>query len=78
MLYEVITILGAREALADAPEAAQFKWRSTCQWIDGVRSRSTINGFFGLGAEQTRERSFGVEADHPECFAAEDMAPTLV
>jgi len=74
----VEALLGAREALADAPEAAQFTWRSTCQWVNGVRSRSTINGFFGLGAEQTRKQSFVVEADHPECFAAEDRAATPV
>ncbi len=74
----VEALLGAREALTDAPEAAQFKWRASCLWMNGVRSRSTINGFFGLGEEQARKQSFAIEADHPECFAAEDQAATPV
>jgi uncharacterized OsmC-like protein len=74
----VDALLGAREALEQAPEAAQFKWRATCDWLNGTHSRSTIEGFFGLGAEQAREKAFKVEADHPTQFAAEDNAPTPV
>lgn len=74
----VEALLGAREALEAAPEAAQFKWRATCEWMNGTHTRSTINGFFGLGEEQAREKTFSVEADHPEVFAAEDKAPTPV
>ncbi len=71
-------LIGAREALGAAPEAAQFKWRATCEWVNGTHSRTTINGFFGLGEEQTRKNTFSIEADHPEVFAAEDNAPTPV
>ena len=74
----VTALLGAREALEKAPEAAQFKWRATCEWLNGTHSRSTINKFFGLGAEQSRNRNFAVEADHPQVFASEDHAPTPV
>jgi len=74
----VEALLGAREALDAAPEAAQFKWRTTCEWVNGTHSRSTIGGFFGLGEEQSRGKTFMVETDHPEVFAAEDLAPTPV
>jgi uncharacterized OsmC-like protein len=74
----VSALLGAREALEKAPEAAQFKWRATCDWLNGTHSRSTIETFFGLGAEQSRDKTFAVEADHPKIFAAEDNAPTPV
>jgi uncharacterized OsmC-like protein len=74
----VDALIGAREALGQAPEAAQFKWRATCEWVNGTHSRSTIGGFFGLGEEQSREKPFTVEADHPKQFAAEDNAPTPV
>jgi uncharacterized OsmC-like protein len=74
----VSALLGAREALEKAPEAAQFKWRASCQWLNGTHSRSAIGNFFGLGAEQSRNRTFTVEADHPQVFAAEDNAPTPV
>lgn len=72
----VQALLGAREALEAAPEAAQFKWRTSCEWVNGTHSRSTMNGFFGLGEDQKRQNSFTMEADHPEVFASEDNAPT--
>jgi len=74
----VDALLGAREALDQAPDAAQFKWRATCEWLNGTHSRSTIENFFGLGAEQSRDKTFRVEADHPHVFASEDHAPTPV
>jgi uncharacterized OsmC-like protein len=74
----VEALIGAREALDATPEAAQFTWRGTCEWVNGTHSRNTIGGFFGLGEEQTRQRNFTVDADHPEQFAAEDKAPTPV
>ncbi|MDP6692337.1 MAG: OsmC family protein [Alphaproteobacteria bacterium] len=74
----VEALLGAREALDAAPEAAQFKWRTSCEWVNGTHSRSTISGFFGLGEEQARSKDFTIESDHPEVFAAEDHAATPV
>ena len=74
----VTALLDAREFLQQAPEAAQFKWRAACEWLNGTHSRSRVGGFFGLGAEQSRSKSFAVEADHPQVFAAEDHAPTPV
>jgi uncharacterized OsmC-like protein len=65
-------ILEAREALSGAPEAGQFKWRASCSWVSGTHSRSTVDGFFGLGEEQTHRQVFSFEQDHPECFASED------
>jgi uncharacterized OsmC-like protein len=74
----VDALLGAREALEQAPQAAQFKWRATCEWMNGTHSRTMISTFFGLGGEQSRGKTFAVEADHPQIFAAEDQAPTPV
>jgi uncharacterized OsmC-like protein len=74
----VAALLGARETLEKAPEAAQFKWRASCEWLNGTHSRSAIGSFFGLGSEQARNKTFTVEADHPQVFAAEDNAPTPV
>ena len=74
----VSALLQAREALQQAPEAALFKWRAACEWVSGTHSRSAIGSFFGLGAEQSRNKTFSLEADHPQVFAAEDHAPTPV
>lgn len=73
----VEALLGAREAITGAPEAGQFKWRARCDWVEGVHSRSTVEGFFGLGAEQDRNATFQIDADHPEQFAAKNagMSP---
>ena len=71
-------LLEAREALSQAPEAAEFTWRATCKWINGTHSRSTVEGFFGLGEEQRHKTTFTFEADHPEVFASEDHGATPV
>jgi uncharacterized OsmC-like protein len=74
----VDALLGAREALTEAPEAAAFKWRATSEWINGTHSRATVDGFFGLGDEQKHRQTFQFDVDHPEIFAAEDNGATPV
>jgi uncharacterized OsmC-like protein len=74
----VEALLGAREALTAAPEAARFRWRATCNWLNGTHSHSTVEQFYGLGGEQSHRRSFSFDADHPEIFAADDAGATPV
>src|SRR5215831_835520 len=74
----VAALIAAREALTDAPEAAQFQWRAACEWKNGTHSHSTVEGFYGLGQEQHRKTTFHFEADHPEVFASEDQGATPV
>jgi uncharacterized OsmC-like protein len=74
----VEALLGAREALTAAPEAAAFKWRATCAWVNGTHSRSSVEKFYGLGAEQTHKTEFKYDADHPAIFASEDKGATPV
>ncbi|POF32418.1 OsmC family protein [Roseibium marinum] len=69
-------LIGARGAFEQTPEAAQFTFHSTCDWIEGTFNRNTINSYFGLGQNHERKRTFTIEADHPEVFAADDRAPT--
>lgn len=74
----VEALLGARAALTQTPEAARFTWRATSEWVNGTHSRATVDGFFGLGAEQKHRQPFRFDADHPELFAAEDKGATPV
>jgi uncharacterized OsmC-like protein len=74
----VDALLAAREALRGAPEAAQFKWRASCKWLNGTHARSTVQGFHGLGSEQSHKTEFKFDTDHPEIFAAEDKGATPV
>ena len=74
----VSALLDAREALTDAPEAARFQWRASCEWKNGTHTNSTVEGFFGLGEEQARKSTFKFDADHPQVFASEDKGATPV
>lgn len=74
----VEALLGARDALSKAPEAAQFTWRAQNEWIRGTHSRSTVEGFFGLGEEQKHRQPYSFDADHPQIFASEDNGATPV
>ena len=74
----VAALLGAREALTAAPEAASFKWRASSEWLRGTHSRATVDSFFGLGAEQKHRQTYQFESDHPEIFASPDNGATPV
>ena len=71
-------LLGARGLLTETPQAAEFQWRATCEWQNGTHSRSTVEGFFGLGEEQRHRTRYLFDADHPEIFASEDNGATPV
>ncbi len=75
---DVAALLGAREALTEAPEGAKFTWRASCDWINGTHSATTVKGFFGLGEEQSHRTEFRFDSDHPELFASEDNGATPV
>jgi len=72
----VEALLGARQALTDAPQAAQFQWRATCEWLNGTHNRSTVTGFSGLGQEHDHRQPYSIDSDHPLAFASEDNGPT--
>ncbi|MDX1382674.1 MAG: OsmC family protein [Thermoanaerobaculia bacterium] len=74
----VDALLAAREALTETPEGAKFNWRASCKWQNGTHCRSTVQGFFGLGEEQSHHTEFSFDADHPEIFASEDHGATPV
>jgi len=74
----VEALLGAREALTAAPEAARFVWRAESEWQNGTHTQSFVKGFFGLGEEHSHVREYVYDTDHPEVFASEDKGSTPV
>jgi uncharacterized OsmC-like protein len=74
----VQALLEARDVLAGAPEAAQFTWKATSKWTNGVHSKTTIQNFFGLGEERSHKSEAVFDADHPEVFAAPDNGITPI
>ena len=74
----VDALLGARDALSKAPEAAKFNWKASCKWLNGTHSQTSIQGFYGLGQQQSHKTEFTFDTDHPEIFASEDKGTTPV
>lgn len=74
----VEALLGAREALTEAPDGAKFRWRATSEWAGGTHTKSVVEDFFGLGEEQKHQKAFHYDTDHPEVFASEDKGSTPV
>jgi uncharacterized OsmC-like protein len=74
----VEALLGAREALTQAPEAAKFVWRAESTWKSGTHTVTSVKKFFGLGEEQSHRQAFAYDTDHPEIFASEDKGSTPV
>lgn len=71
-------LLGAREALTAAPEAAKFQWRASSVWVRGTHTKTAVNSFSGLGEMQQHRTEFTFDTDHPAIFASEDVGPTPV
>ena len=74
----VQALLEAREVLKGAPEAAQFTWRASAKWQNGVHSQIKVQSFFGLGEERGHKEESVFQADHPAEFAATDNGITPI
>jgi uncharacterized OsmC-like protein len=68
----VDALLGARAALADTPELAQFQWQTTVSWINGTHSSASVDAFYGFGEQQRHKTTYTYDIDHPLAFGAED------
>jgi uncharacterized OsmC-like protein len=75
---DTATLFATLDAVKAAPEAAKFQFRADNQWLRGTHSRSTIDGFYGVGAERAHERTFTFDADHPAVLVGRDNGPTPV
>jgi hypothetical protein len=70
-------LLGARDALSQAPAAAEFTWRSTTSWIHGTYSRSSVEGFSGLGEDHTHTSVFTFDADQNRGIQLRQVTATV-
>jgi uncharacterized OsmC-like protein len=69
-------VYGTLDALKAQPEAARFEFRATNRWINGTHSRSTIQGFWGAGQEDSsREAPFVLDASEPPVLFGNNEAP---
>ncbi len=64
------------DAVVAEPALAQFQFRTDNHWIDGGHSRSSIQGFSGVGQEDaTRTEPFTIDADEPPVLLGHNLAP---
>ena len=76
---DVPTLFATLDAVKGAPEIAAFQFRASNEWISGTQNRSTIQGFYGAGQEDTsRPTPFTYDADHPTVLVGNNNGPTPV
>jgi uncharacterized OsmC-like protein len=76
---DVPTLFATLDAVKGSPQIAGFQFRATNTWISGTHNRSTIQGFYGAGQEDTsRTVPFVYDADHPAVLVGTGQGPTPV
>jgi uncharacterized OsmC-like protein len=69
-------LAGTVEHIGADSTLARFQFRARNQWIDGGHNRTTIQGFYGAGREDTsRTEPFVLDADEPPVLLGENQAP---
>ena len=76
---ETRVLFATLDAVKQQPELGRFQFRASNLWIDGAHNRSTIQGFYGAGQEDTsRPEPFVYDADHPTVLVGNNHGPTPV
>jgi uncharacterized OsmC-like protein len=76
---DVPTLFTTLDAVKGTPELAKFQFRARNEWVSGTHNRSTIQGFYGAGNEDTtRTQPFSYDADHPAVLVGTNQGPTPV
>ena len=76
---DVPTLFATLDAVKGAPQIADFRFRARNTWVSGTHNRSTIQGFYGAGQEDTsRTEPFVYDADHPAVLVGAGNGPTPV
>ncbi len=75
---EVAKLTATVDAIKANPALANFKFRIQTDWIQGAHTRTTIDGFYGAGAEDKSNRSFVLEGDEPPVLLGNNAGPNAV
>ncbi|MEW5959577.1 MAG: OsmC family protein [Chloroflexota bacterium] len=66
-------------AIQQNPDLARFQFRAHNEWIGGGQSRTTIQGFYGAGQEDTsRSQPLILEGDEPAVLLGSNAGPNAV
>jgi uncharacterized OsmC-like protein len=70
---------GTLDLIKEQPALAQFQFRVSNRWMKGAHNRSTIQGFYGAGVEDTsRSEAFELDAGEPVILLGENTGPNPV
>jgi uncharacterized OsmC-like protein len=58
-------LFGAIAKTREQPELAQFRFSAKNTWVEGTASESSMQEWYGLGAEHSYAQEFRFRADHP-------------
>jgi uncharacterized OsmC-like protein len=76
---DVDQLVGTINAIKDNPSLARFRFRAHNTWIGGGYTRTTIQGFYGAGQEDTsRSHPFVLEGDEPPVLLGSNAGPNAV
>jgi uncharacterized OsmC-like protein len=76
---DVPTLFATLDAVKANPEIADFRFRARNTWVSGTHNRTTIQGFYGAGQEDTsRTEPFVYDADHPAVLVGTNQGVTPV
>jgi uncharacterized OsmC-like protein len=76
---DVPTLFATLDAVKANPEIADFRFRARNTWISGTHNRTSIQGFYGAGQEDSsRTEPFVYNADHPAVLVGTGKGPTPV
>lgn len=65
--------------IKDDPTLAVFRFRAANTWLGGGHSRTSIQGFWGAGAEDTsREEPYQLDGDEPPVLLGANHGPNAV
>ena len=72
-------LVGTINAIQHNPELAHFQFRATNAWVNGGHSRTTIQGFYGAGSEDSsRAKPFLLDGDEPPALLGNNIGPNAV
>jgi uncharacterized OsmC-like protein len=67
---------GTLDAIKSDPTLGRFQFRVHNHWIDGAHNRSTIQGFYAAGGEDSsRSEGFELDAGEPAILLGTDTGP---
>jgi uncharacterized OsmC-like protein len=58
-------MFGAIAKFTDSPDLAAFRFSASNTWVDGTASTSSIEDWYGIGADQKHVQEFQFSCDHP-------------